>query len=54
MYEEIDVEKSKWSTAGRNVIFNLAKKKIGPFWPRLVKEEKRDPMIKVLYASHGF
>lgn len=45
-YDEIDVEKSKWSSKGRNVIFNLIKKKPGPFWPRLTKDEKKEQTIK--------
>ena len=47
MFDEVDVEKSKWSTKGRDVIFNVVKKKAGPFWPRLLKDEKKDPSIKV-------
>ena len=46
MHGEIDVEKSKWSAKGRNTIFNIAKKAVGPFWPRLLKDAKKDPTIK--------
>lgn len=48
MFDEIDVEKSKWNAKGRNAIFNIAKKKEG-FWARILKDTKKDPMIKVGY-----
>ena len=47
MLDEVDVEKSKWNAKGRNIIFNIAKKKTGTFWSRLLKDTKKDPMIKV-------
>lgn len=46
LFDEIDTEKSKWSTKGRNVKFNIVKKKVGPFWPRLIKDEKKESTIK--------
>ena len=46
MFDEIDVEKSKWSAKGRNAIFNIVKKKSGAFWPRLLKDTKKDQSIK--------
>ena len=51
MFDEIDVEKSKWSAKGRNTIFNIAKKKTGTFWPRLLKDSKKDPTIKVKHKE---
>ncbi len=51
MFDEIDVDKSKWSAAGRNVIFSIVKKKAGPFWPRLLKDDKKDPSIHVLLMA---
>jgi hypothetical protein len=47
MFDEVDVEKSKWNSKGRNTIFNIVKKKTGVFWPRLVKDTKKDSSIKV-------
>eukprot|EP00831_Metopus_contortus_P065713 TRINITY_DN5867_c0_g1_i4.p1 TRINITY_DN5867_c0_g1~~TRINITY_DN5867_c0_g1_i4.p1 ORF type:complete len:192 (-),score=54.54 TRINITY_DN5867_c0_g1_i4:51-626(-) len=46
LFGELDIEKSKWNTKGRSVIFNLVKKESGPFWPRLLKDEKKDQTIK--------
>lgn len=46
MYGPIDVEKSKWNAKGRNTIFNIAKKESGPYWPRLLKDTKKDHMVK--------
>lgn len=45
MFDEIDVDKSKWSANGRNVLINIAKKKAG-FWTRITKDTKKDPTIK--------
>lgn len=39
---------------GRNVIFNLLKKKTGTFWPFLTKEKKKDPLITVLFQYSIF
>lgn len=49
MFDEVDVEKSKWNAKGRNTIFNIAKKKTGVFWPRLIKDTKKDQNIKVQF-----
>lgn len=51
MFDEIDVEKSKWSAKGRNAIFNIVKKKGGAFWSRLLKDPKKDQSIKVNYKE---
>ena len=48
MFDELDVEKSKWNSKGRFTIFNIAKKKTGTFWPRLLKDTKKDATIKVI------
>jgi prostaglandin-E synthase len=46
LFDEINVETSKYSTKGRNVIFNIMKKNVGPFWPRLIKDTKKEQTIK--------
>ena len=48
MFDEPDVEKSKWNSKGRFTIFNIAKKKTGIFWPRLLKDTKKDSTIQVI------
>ena len=46
LHGELDTDKSKSNTKGRNVIFNLTKKNPGPFWSHLAKDSKKDPNIK--------
>lgn len=48
LFGEIDEAQSKWSTKGRNTIFNIVKKAgTEKFWPRLTKEDKKDQSIRV-------
>ena len=47
LFDELNIDKSKWKAKGRQVIFNLVKKKPGIFWPRLLKNLKIDTNIKV-------
>ena len=51
MFDEIDVEQTKWNSKGRYVIFSIIKKKSGPFWPRLLKDTKKEATIKVHPAT---
>ncbi len=52
MFDEIDVENTKWNSKGRYVIFNIVKKKTGTFWPRLLKDTKKEATIKVNHTSN--
>eukprot|EP01097_Dermamoeba_algensis_P005715 TRINITY_DN3617_c0_g1_i2.p2 TRINITY_DN3617_c0_g1~~TRINITY_DN3617_c0_g1_i2.p2 ORF type:complete len:194 (-),score=56.11 TRINITY_DN3617_c0_g1_i2:187-720(-) len=36
LFEEVDLEGSKWAVRARNIEFVLKKKNPGPFWPRLL------------------
>ena len=40
LYDEISKEESKYTLESRNIFLNLKKKTSGPYWPRLVKDEK--------------
>merc|ERR1712152_132521 len=44
---EIDKEKSKFAVRDRVIEFALEKKDSGPYWKRLVKEEKKQHWLKV-------
>jgi prostaglandin-E synthase len=46
-FKEIDSEKARRTPNDRVVQFVLPKKESGPFWPRLLKEQKKLPWLKV-------
>ena len=47
LYDEIVKEESKYTLDSRNIFLNLKKKTSGPYWPRLIKEEKKYHWIEV-------
>eukprot|EP01025_Chloroclados_australasicus_P026860 TRINITY_DN2667_c0_g1_i1.p2 TRINITY_DN2667_c0_g1~~TRINITY_DN2667_c0_g1_i1.p2 ORF type:complete len:164 (-),score=31.56 TRINITY_DN2667_c0_g1_i1:383-874(-) len=47
LYAEINSEGAKISNTPRNVFFLIPKKESGDHWPRLLKEAKKEPHIKV-------
>lgn len=48
MFDEVDIEGSKWNTKGRNIIFNIIKKNQDKeYWPRLTKEKIKNPHINI-------
>lgn len=46
LYKEIDPDKTVKSPKGRNLELILFKREIGPFWPRLTKENKKFHWLK--------
>jgi len=46
-FKDIDTEKSKYAVRDRVIEFALEKKDSGPYWKRLVKEEKKQHWLKV-------
>jgi len=46
-FKEIDTEKSKHATRGRNIEFILKKKEDGPYWPRLLQEKNKYHWLKI-------
>ena len=47
LYDEITKEESKYTLESRNIFLNLKKKTSGPYWPRLIKDEKKYHWIEV-------
>ena len=47
LYDEIVKEESKYTLDSRNIFLNLKKKSSGPYWPRLLKDEKKYHWIEV-------
>ena len=47
LYDEISKEESKYTLESRNIFLNLKKKTSGPYWPRLLKDEKKYHWIEV-------
>ena len=47
LYDEISKEESKYTLDARNIFLNLKKKTSGPYWPRLLKDEKKYHWIEV-------
>ena len=47
LYDEIVKEESKYTLESRNIFLNLKKKNSGPYWPRLLKDEKKYHWIEV-------
>ncbi len=47
LYDEINKEESKYTLESRNIFLNLTKKTSGPYWPRLIKDEKKYHWIEV-------
>ena len=47
LYDEIIKEESKYTLDSRNIFLNLKKKTSGPYWPRLIKDEKKYHWIEV-------
>ena len=47
LYDEIVKEESKYTLDARNIFLNLKKKTSGPYWPRLLKDEKKYHWIEV-------
>merc|ERR1712011_40192 len=46
-FKDIDTKKSKYAARDRVIEFALEKKDSGPYWKRLVKEEKKQHWLKV-------
>ena len=47
LYDEISKDESKYTLESRNIFLNLKKKTSGPYWPRLLKDEKKYHWIEV-------
>ena len=47
LYDEIVKDESKYTLDSRNIFLNLKKKTSGPYWPRLLKDEKKYHWIEV-------
>ena len=41
LYDEISKDESKYTLESRNILLNLKKKTSGPYWPRVLKDEKK-------------
>ncbi|WAQ94956.1 WOS2-like protein [Mya arenaria] len=41
-YKEVNPQESKYGVQARNVQFVIRKKETGPYWPQLLKNEKKD------------
>jgi len=52
LFDEINVEESKWDTKGRNIIMNLVKKNQDKdYWPRLTSDKAKNPHITADWAK---
>lgn len=46
-FKDINSEKARRTPSDRVIQYVLPKKEAGPFWPRLLKQEKKVPWVKV-------
>ena len=53
LFDEVDVEQSKWNTKGRNIICNIVKKnqESEEHWPRLTKDKTKNAHIQVDWSK---
>ena len=47
LYDEIDVDNSKYTLDTRNIFLKLKKKKEGDYWPRLLLDKKKYHWIEI-------
>ena len=48
LFDEVNVEESKWNTKGRNIICSLAKKNVdAEYWPRLTKDKTKHQNVQI-------
>jgi len=52
LFGEINIEESKWNVNGREMQFILVKKEEGPYWKRLLKEDKKYQHITVDWSKY--
>jgi len=52
LFGEINIEESKWNKNGLHLQFNLVKKEEGPYWKRLLKEDKKHNHITVDWSKY--
>jgi len=46
-YKEVDSGKARRIPSGRNIQYVIPKKEVGPFWPRLLKSDKKVHWVKI-------
>ncbi|CDW90495.1 UNKNOWN [Stylonychia lemnae] len=52
LFDQVDVEQSKWNTKGRNIILNISKKNTDTdHWPRLTKEKTKNAHIQIDWSK---
>ena len=52
LFDEVDVEQSKWNTKGRNIILNIVKKNTeAEHWPRLTKDKIKNQHIQIDWSK---
>lgn len=52
LFDEVDVDQSKWNTKGRNIILNIAKKNTdAEHWPRLTKDKIKNSHIQIDWSK---
>lgn len=52
LFEQVNVEASKWNTKGRNIILNITKQNVGAdHWPRLTKDKVKNSHIQIDWAK---
>ena len=52
LFEEVDLEASKWNTKGRNIILNIVKKNADQeYWPRLTKDKIKNTHIQIDWSK---
>jgi hypothetical protein len=52
LFEEVNIEESKWNKTGLHLQFNLVKKETGPYWKRLTKEDKKFNHIALDWSKY--
>ena len=52
LFDEVDMEQSKWNTKGRNIILNIGKKNTeAEHWPRLTKDKIKNSHIQIDWSK---
>ena len=52
LFDEVDLEASKWNTKGRNIILNIVKKNPDQeYWPRLSKDKIKNTHIQIDWSK---
>lgn len=52
LFDQVNMEQSKWNTKGRNIILNIVKANTeAEYWPRLTKDKVKNSHIQIDWSK---